>query len=68
MNCKLFATKQVAEEIREELATMKKMLTDIDGALTALTRYVEMEAVAQENGYTCGKDTRRRRRRRRIWG
>ena len=29
------ATKQVAEETRKELAPMKKMLTDIDGALTA---------------------------------
>ena len=28
-------TKQVAEEIRKELAPMKKTLTDIDGALTA---------------------------------
>ena len=29
------ATKQVAEEIRKELASMKKTLTDIVGALTA---------------------------------
>ena len=41
MNYKLFsilivnATKQAAEETRKELAPMKKMLTDIDGALTA---------------------------------
>ena len=29
------ATKQAAEETRNELAPMKKTLTDIDGALTA---------------------------------
>ena len=29
------ATKQAAEEIRKELAPMKKTLTNIDGALTA---------------------------------
>ena len=29
------ATKQAAEEIRKELAAMKKTLTDIDGALAA---------------------------------
>ena len=29
------ATKQAAEETRKELPPMKKMLTDIDGALTA---------------------------------
>ena len=29
------ATKQAVEEIRKELAPMKKTLTDIDGALTA---------------------------------